>query len=184
MLSFQAKNDLPRFKNNLSTVLLSNADGGTIWPLIPNPVQGPDWISGGEFFIRNRRQPNLFWYIWDNHILTSESRRTKFSVKISGTSDTEPDPMVMIRADKVSVRAILDTVSTDALTPHNAIYVSIAKSGRSYLEMSVEYKEWGFGELVNKAIGVRWDHVKGFPTCEAPLLTYMPSGGGDEWELA
>ena len=184
MLNFQIQNDLPRFKNNLGTILLPHANDKGNLPIIPNPVQGPDWISGGEFFIRNRRQPNIFWYIWDNHILTSESRRTKFSVKISGTSDTEPDPMVMIRADKVSVRAILDTVSTDALTPHNAIYVSIAKSGRSYLEMSVEYKEWGFGELVNKAIGVRWDHVKGFPTCEAPILTYMPSGGGDEWELA
>jgi len=92
--------------------------------------------------------------------------------------------MVMIRADKVSVRAILDTVSAGALTPHNAIYVSVAKSGLSFLEMSVEYKEWGFGELVNKAIGVRWDYVSGLPTCEEPLLTYMPSGGGDEWELA
>ncbi|KAI5842236.1 hypothetical protein BZA05DRAFT_412418 [Tricharina praecox] len=185
ILRFQMRNDLPQFKNTFMTQLLPNGDGNSTWPIIQNPELGPDWISGGEYFIRNRRQPNLYWYVWANQIRTSVSRRTKFCITRTGTfSDADRAPVVLVRLDKVSVRAVAETLTPGAINPDNRKYVSVSERPTNHLEMSAKDTHWEFGTLVNKVVGVMWD------TCsdatwesEVPLVTYMPGGGGDEWEL-
>lgn len=154
-----------------------------MWPNITNPVTGPDWVSGGDFFIRNRRQPNLYWNIHDTHIRTSVQRRTKFRIqklKVKG----EREPVIMIRKDTVTIQAIPETV-TSAAVAAGSIYVSTEGPGGRLVLSPVETK-WIFGELVNKNVGVRWEDEKNTleeSLATKPFLVQMLNGGGDEWEL-
>lgn len=166
----------------LSSLLLHDR-ANRQWPIIANPVSGPDWVSGGDFFIRNRRQPDLYWNIHDIHICTSVQRRTKFriqKVKVEG----EREPVIIIREDMVTIQVIPESVTSGAVAD-GSIYVSTGNSNNRLALTHVETK-WKFGELVNKKVGVRWEDEKKSPTeslAAKPYLMYMINGGGDEWEL-
>lgn len=118
-------------------------------------------------------------------MITFDARRTKFLIDGVGADDTDQDQTVLIRTDRVSVRAILDTDSIGTIPSDNAIFVSAASAGRTYLQMyRIVDERWEFGELINGAFGVWWEYVAGFSSHEALLLMFMPDSGGDEWQLA
>lgn len=180
-MNFQERNDLPQFKKTLSSILL-NDQGGRVWPIIPNAVSGPDWVSGGDFFIRNRRQPELYWYLHETNIHISKDRRTKFRIKRVGPSEREP--VIMIRNDKVTIQVIADTVTPGAVEK-NLMFLCIGGPKGNSIRLTNSPVEWIFGSFVNKEVGVRWENA----TPEQPgaiwaLAAHMPHGGGDEWELA
>lgn len=153
-----------------------------MWPVIPNPVSGPDWVSGGDFFIRNRRQPDLYWYLNDTYINTSTQRRTKF--RIQRTTPGKREPTIMIREDKVTIQVIPETI-TSGVAANNIIFIAVGGPRGNSLQLTNFQREWTFGSLVNKDIGVRWADERGQDQAETAksLLVYLPHGGGDEWEL-
>lgn len=179
---FQERNQLPEFKNTLSILLLHDR-GSREWPMIQNPVHGPDWVSGGDYFIRNRRQPELYWHVHDAHIHTSSHQRTKFHIEKVKTRG-EREPVVLIREDMVTIRAIPETVTSWAVA-NGSTYVSI-NSDNTQLSLVKNEVTWKFGELVNGKVGVRWENEGGAredSTDAKAFLVQMTSGGGDEWEL-
>jgi len=175
MSQLQESGRPPGFKTVLCTFLRS---GGN-WPVLPNPVVGSDWVSGKTFFIRNRRQPGTYWWVHDTHIHTSEQRRTKFRIDLTGTAPCK-DPVILVRKDSVRIAAIPETTTSAAVT-RGVVYISKGRSESGRLEMAEEGHSWLLEELLITRVGVRWvsdrqGHVR-------PELTHMPNGGSDEWEL-
>ncbi|KAA8915047.1 hypothetical protein FN846DRAFT_770585 [Sphaerosporella brunnea] len=173
--NFQNRNELPQFKNVFSAILLNDL-GGRDWPVIPNPIAGPDWVSGGEFFIRNRRQPSIYWCVYadDAHLYASDTRRTKFIVQT--TASNLRNPAVMVRDDKVTIQTIPETIGNVACDCVSA-YVAIGDPKGNSLTLSNVAYEWKFGGLLNKNVGVKWE------SDDTARLMHMPLRGGDEWEL-
>ncbi|KAF8243847.1 hypothetical protein K440DRAFT_663834 [Wilcoxina mikolae CBS 423.85] len=155
------------------------------WPMFPNPVTGPDWESGKTFFIRNRRQPNLYWYVHGTHIHTSTERRAKF--RIEKKTPGVREPQILIRDDKITIQVVAETVTSSAVK--NTTYV-LSENSEGRLQIGTAIQEWSFGDLLNKHVGVRWESENGCEEAEEvgetakPYLVHMLNGGGDEWELA
>jgi hypothetical protein len=77
--------------------------------MIPNPVIGPDWISGGRFFIRNRREPSLYWCVRDSTVYASTHERSKFKITVRKGAHTV-QPLVMVRDDEIFIEVLKDTI--------------------------------------------------------------------------
>jgi hypothetical protein len=176
----QVRNDLSAFRDKFSILLLNDWDGRN-WAMVPQSSIGTgcttDWISGNEFFIRNKRQPNLYWWVYNDHIHTSDTRRTKF--RITKTTAGFKDPVIMIRDDDVTVEVVAETVS--GAGSRFTQYVSIEGAGvGGHLQLSGDKMKWKFGALLRGEVGERWDVIK---DVDNGLLVHMIEGGGDEWEL-
>ncbi|KAK3369599.1 hypothetical protein B0T24DRAFT_362462 [Lasiosphaeria ovina] len=154
-------------------------------PILGQQVTGPDWLSGGCFFIRNRRQPNLYWGVHGTHVHASESYRTKFRINLVGNADSKGQ--VLIRKDQVTVSVVAETVTSSQGTGQRKEYLG-ASGGR--LKVSDNPYKWTFEELVCNGIGVRWESDPAFPAgsisgaeqVQVPILWHM-SDEADEWEL-
>ncbi|KKO96954.1 hypothetical protein THAR02_10942 [Trichoderma harzianum] len=174
-------NLVSKFKDVVSFANANQAQ----WNSSSNSVTGPDWVGGGSYFIRNRRQPNLYWWVHDTHIHTSEQRRTKFRIQqvIHSDSGSGCCPPVLIRKDKITVDVIPETVTSGAVAGGTQ-FVSIRNSNSNCLTLTNKPHDWTFEELINKQVGVRWGNEIPEEKGQArPLLVFMPNGGGDEWEL-
>lgn len=181
--NIQTQNQLPGFRDRFSMLLLPGFDSDGIWPIIANPVTGPDWVSGGSFFIRNRRQNDLYWYVHDDHIHTSNSHRSKFRITKTAPGNIDTDPLVLIRDDDVTVQAVKETLSS-CITATSSEYVSIDGDTHRHLVIGATAGGWRFGAFLNKEIGVRWEvYDEHGPNCHQGFLAHMEDGGGDEWEL-
>ncbi|KAL7270026.1 hypothetical protein RUND412_007279 [Rhizina undulata] len=180
----QTQGRLPaQFKESLSSVVVSNMDAFN-WATIQNSITGPDWVSGGHFFIRNRRQPNIYWWVHDTHIHASEQQRSKFRVTALKIQDVR-SPVILVRQDTITVEVIPETVTSDAVA-NGATYVAVQGSRSGRLEVTGVKSEWSFESLLCKDVGVRWEKEQCFvksSLAAAPWLIHMPNGGGDEWEL-
>jgi len=184
MLHLQQSGHLPGFQATLSTFLLNDGNGGCC-PLISNPVIGPDWVSGQTFFIRNRRQPNTYWWVHDTHIHTSEQRRTKFRIQVNEPPPCK-GPVILVRKDAVKVAAIPETTTSGAVKS-GATYIASKYPENGRLELLKQPQLWTLEELLLTRVGVRWarDRMEdGQGASVRPELAYMPDGGSDEWELA
>ncbi|KAK1757048.1 hypothetical protein QBC47DRAFT_412390 [Echria macrotheca] len=169
------------FRNVISTVLLNDGlAGGRAFPLITNPV------------------PSFYWFVHDDHIHTSEDRRTKFCVELA--VPTSGAVQAMIRDDEVMVSVITETTTSAAVMKDGKKYLAVVE-GR--LLLSATRYLWTFRDLVCGRIGVRWEpdpmvvdsdddsvdeeetpfHSRRAQTAPRPLLVYMAGTGGDEWEL-
>ncbi|KAK0631482.1 hypothetical protein B0T14DRAFT_490031 [Immersiella caudata] len=96
------------FRTTLSSVLINDGQvGGRTFDLIENAVTGPDWVSGGTFFVRNRRQTGLYWCVHGGWVHTSEEKRTKFRVELEEVpKGRKGDEMVLVREDRVVVSVV------------------------------------------------------------------------------
>jgi hypothetical protein len=186
IMAIQKEGLVRDFMDLVSAVYLSNGDQTVNWSTVPNQVTGPDWVSDGTYFIRNRRQPNLYWWVHDTHIHTSEQRRTKFRIRHEIPISTS-QPSVLIRKDKVTVAAVTETVTSASVKENGAKYVSIRKiRGKSNcLVLATTPQTWVFGDLINGQVGVRWGNEieEEKDQSPKPLVVFAPDGGGDEWEL-
>lgn len=62
------------FRNRIMPQLLSDTTGRD-WHPVPISDQ-LDWVHEGTYFIRNRRQPRLYWYHSEGFIHVSEDRKS------------------------------------------------------------------------------------------------------------
>ena len=177
------------FRYNLSTTLLNDGQaGGRAFDLISNPAQGPDWISGGAFFLRSRRQPQLYWCVHQSYVHLSTDRRSKFRIDII-PGDGEEDPKgkkVFILSDRVMVTVVQETHS-GYLGDKKYVGVEDFDSEKtSRLALVSRPHPFTFDELVRSLVGVRWEEQRdagGNVVEQRPTLAPMSEGGAEEWEL-
>lgn len=170
--------------------MLHDLGGRQVSP-IPNLVNGPDWLDGGYFYIRNRRQPSLYWWVHGMHVHASEKRRTKFRIQLCEPVHgiNNQSPVVLVRKDKVQVEVVPETAtSTSVMDSRKYLRIPDDSSPNttSCVMLSSAPYPWTFENLVCKQIGVRWRN-------ETPQdsdgvgedLLLVPTGepGADEWEL-
>ncbi|KAL7276573.1 hypothetical protein RUND412_000415 [Rhizina undulata] len=159
---------LSQFKPTVM-VMLMNDWGGRDWPVIP-AVSGPDYVHNGTFFIRNKRQPNLYWYSFEGSIRVSDRQKTKFRI---GSSTIEQSlQKIMIRDEEVEIRT-LDNRS-------NPSYVTRGSNGSSVLQVCSDTSErWPFRNFQGR-FGTTWED-RGHGVQE--FVRYTEGEDGDEWEL-
>jgi len=174
----QQADDLLSFNKRFCSTILPNASEFRFWPIIPNPVIGPDWVNGGTFFIRNRRQPDLYWVGRGEDILVHQYERSKIRIQSPQLNDADK---VLIRSDRVTLEIL----------PHS---MEEAAAGKKYigkhrklwrLMVTDEPCEWSFGDLF-KNFGVEFKALEnsevGMPVIWQ-YVTYNTAGTGEEWEL-
>jgi hypothetical protein len=169
------------------------------WPVIPNPVTGPDWVSGNSFFIRNRRQADLYWYVHNDHrIHISEHRRTKFLIRGTEFGD---EKKVFIRSDPITIEPVsfaekvfpwkpfvLGDLASRSATPGaegegaNENQMFVTKELNSQLGISRSKEVWKFGDLFSN-FGVVWEGDNSISEKPRYSLAVYTESGGDEWEL-
>lgn len=176
------------FRQTLSSVLVNDGQvGGRTFELITNPVTGPDWFSGGTFFIRNRRQTALYWCVHGSYVHTSTERRTKFKIELEDKpKEGDTTKLVMIRSDRVIV-SVVEEAHGSPLGERKFLGVEDFNNGAvSRLALVSTPHVWTFGDLVLKRVGVRWEDVRdgsGNVVENRPTVVPMSEGGQDEWEL-
>lgn len=149
-----------------------SAGGARIWPVFPNLVDGPDWVSGNTFFIRNKRQPQLYWAAVGGaatdlgpNLIVSTTFRSKFRVH----STEGRSKAVLIREDRVTVSLVSSQNSLRAL------YVVRGDAG--LLALDSDEKEWKFGDFFTRFGSVWVNKV------EVLSVNDEDSDLGDEWEF-
>lgn len=165
---------------------LPEPDITTGW--VQAPVQaGRDWISGRTYFIRNVRQPDVYWYYpgcGDERILASRWQKTKFFVRMSDADEGETGT-VLIKGDKIRV--------TTASGEGKGMVVRRGDEGRvvvvkpSAKEVATAVGDFTFGELAG-AFGTEWEcgdgegPGMGVP-CECVTWGDRAEMHLDDWEL-
>jgi hypothetical protein len=145
--------------------------GGRGWPIIPL-VEGPDWVTGNTFFIRNKRQPTSYWSTAKNRIvpkapypdlIVSSSTRYKFRICMV---DNKDEHTVLNRSDRITVSLL------DREWVQTKLYVALAEN--NMLVLSTVKMEWKFGDFFSR-----------FGTYYTNNQEYLlaSEGFGDEWEL-
>ena len=155
---------LREFNYKFMSTFLAVTSAARDWPVLANPTIGPDWVSGKTFYIRNRRQPNLYWYYQYQGIVISTDRRTKFRVK----DEDYDDERVLIRKDKVTIEPV------GSLGTPIGMYVTKNGDGEE-LSVGSTRHVWTFSDLFY-SIGVSWHGDGNQFAISLPDL-------GDEWEL-
>ena len=155
---------LREFNYKFMSAGLARVGSGHDWPVLANPTIGPDWVSGKTFYIRNRRQPNLYWYYQYQGIVISTDRRTKFRIK----DEDYDDERVLIRKDKVTIEPV------GSLGIPIGMYVIKNGDGEN-LRVGPTREVWTFSDLFD-SVGVTWS-ISG-----TQFATSLPDLG-DEWEL-
>ena len=171
IVNVQHENVLPEFNYKFMSIILNegNSDPHRNWPVLANPTIGPDWVSGKTPYIRNRRQPSLYWYSADYLIVISTNRRTKFCIK-DKSYDGE---RVLIRKDEVTIQPV------GSLGTPIGKYVIKSGDGE-VLTVGSTRQVWDFSDLFD-SVGVTWsDETEVSP--ETQFATSLPKLG-DEWEL-
>lgn len=143
--------------------LLSDASGGD-WHPVPISDQ-LDWVHEGTYFIRNKRQPQLYWYYPGGSVIhLSETQKTKF--RVCGTAFAKGERKYLIRSDEVEFRRI-DESRTSYLSKN---------PGSNTVRISYDARAWKFGDLLG-----------GFSTTYGimgnGILACATDGDGDNWEL-
>lgn len=169
------------FEDVLGSALLPEF-GTSVMPLLPHEgrdshpclvipiVIGPDWVHNGSYFIRNKRQPDLYWYHLDGNIHVSRRQKTKF--RISGARFEKDDRTILIRSDLVEIcpleKNVLRLQYINGTTNHDKLSVSGSPGG------------WRFGDFLG-GFGTIWE---GQGEMAQEFVTWTSNGkDGDEWEL-
>ncbi|KZT33516.1 hypothetical protein SISSUDRAFT_1066095 [Sistotremastrum suecicum HHB10207 ss-3] len=127
----------------MSTILQDAAGASRPWHFI-QPVDGPDWTNGSTFFIRNKRQPSLYWSVsevtQDAAIVISDTQKSKF--RISGVDlDPKDREKVLIRSDRVTISPARSEKGLKAL------FIGPSECETDVVVLTGEKSEWRFGDL-------------------------------------
>lgn len=163
-----ARSDLLKFRPTVMWQLLSNGESlSPHYPPIIPPLDGPDWVNNGTYFIRNKRQPKLYWYHVGSYIRVSDTRKTKF--RIRDVDLDGDDESVLVRSDVVEI-SLLDNGT-------NEMFLVKSKSGR--LMISLDPRQWGFHRFLD-GFGTMW---KNEGDVEFEYVIATDADEADEWEL-
>jgi len=197
----QAEGLVDQFRQVISSFIVNDGiGGGRGLDPIPNPVTGPDWVSGGTFFIRNRRQPRLYWFLHTNkhssHFHASEEGRTKFKIELAKTTRQQRElevrgQLVLVRDDLVKVSIVAETTTSSAVLRDKMTYLGVATTssanGTSVRKLAPvrDEHQWTFGQFLCGSVGVIWEPETAIDGVleNTPVLTYVTKEGADEWEL-
>ena len=150
---------------------------GQNWTIIPI-TNVPDWVSGRTYFIRNKRQPESYWYVdhgHDNRIHVSTELRTKFRITAAQPQKGTKDH-VLIRSDLVMIECV-GRPSASRTEP--ALFISASSPSGGRLEVSTKLKHWHFGAFF-EAFAV--DASKNELGQLDNVLYWTIGGEGDVWE--
>lgn len=75
------------------------------WPILPT-LDGPDWVNNGAYFIRSKRQPNLYWHQAGDYIHVSGTQMTKFRVRAVDFGVDDEKGKVLVGSDRVVISPI------------------------------------------------------------------------------
>jgi hypothetical protein len=152
-------------------------------------VTGLDWISGNAFFIRNRREPTLFWFVHDdNTIRASHQDRTKFRITCYNDQGVN-ERKVLIRSDQIIIRSLQRPAVGRISAPTT---VKSGENGRLELGINETGKQWHFGNFINTfgvQAGDEHDTQGNVTRMSGRYVTVMnkdpnaEQDWGDEWEL-
>lgn len=158
---------MTEFGSKVMTQILPCASGsvGNEWPIIPTS-EGPDWVDGGAYYIRNKRRPGLHWHHFRGDIYVSNTEMTKFRIYRVGFQEGERK--VLIRSDCVIICPV-------EITPKGSIG---REPENNRLVVSETQSIWGFGDFLDRFKG-SW----GWKGASHQFVTWTGDGCGDEWEL-
>ncbi|RPB06344.1 hypothetical protein P167DRAFT_569194, partial [Morchella conica CCBAS932] len=79
---------------------LQNGDIRIAWPLAA-PLAGREWISGHAYYVRNIRQPEVYWYLprAGREVVPSRERKTRFVM--TAVEAVGEGPLYLVRSDRV-----------------------------------------------------------------------------------
>lgn len=159
---------MTNFGSRVITQTLPCASGrvGQEIPIIP-ASEGPDWVHGGAYYIRNKRRPGQYWYHVNGDIHISNTEMSKF--RIHGVGFPEKERKVLIRSDRIVICPV-ENIS--------AIGSVGREPGSNRLVVSETQSIWGFGDFVDGFKG-SW----GWKGGSQQFVTWAGDGCGDEWEL-
>jgi hypothetical protein len=130
---------------------MSRAMNGPTCP-IPPLVDGPDWVNGGTFCIRHKREPNLYWAATsygtqsDNpNLFVSMHSRSKFRVRGVDLGDDDKET-VLIRNDAV----VVTLVTAHPTWSQSKFYVARDPSNNQLILSTEIRTQWKFGDFFTK----------------------------------
>ncbi|KAI5842139.1 hypothetical protein DFP73DRAFT_515463 [Morchella snyderi] len=156
------------------------------WIQVPAQA-GRDWISGRAYFIRNVRQPELYWYQpghGDERVLASRWQKTKFIVRLSDAPEGETGT-VLIKSDKVRLTAAEGDGKGMVVRRGDEGRVMVVRP--SAAELASTAGDFTFGELEG-GFGTEWvgpegeGPAVGVP-CECVTWGNRAEMHLDDWEL-
>ncbi|KAK4213720.1 hypothetical protein QBC37DRAFT_400244 [Rhypophila decipiens] len=156
---------------------------------------GPDWIDGGTYFIRNRRQPKIYWGVlprgptYRNRLICATySNKTKFKIaldreELSQAMIETQGRLILTNTDIVTVNVVWESAPDSVALPGDESYVGLLDTHpdfRSIPKLGLVDRKctWVFGDLLCNMVGEVY-----LPSVGACGLGKMTQGGHDEWEL-
>ncbi|KAM7219524.1 hypothetical protein V8F06_005079 [Rhypophila decipiens] len=156
---------------------------------------GPDWVDGGTYFIRNRRQPKIYWAVlprgsmYRNRLICATSNnKTKFRIaldreELSQAMMESQGPLILTNTGIVTVNVVWESAPDSVALPGDESYVGLLDTHpdfRSIPKLGLVDRKctWVFGDLLCNMVGEVY-----LPSVGACGLGKMTQGGHDEWEL-
>lgn len=140
------------------------------WVIAPS-VPGPDWVFNRSYFIRNIRQPELYWfYPGSGRILASRTQKTKFHI---ASQATLPSKSPIIRSDSM----IISIASNSDGSRSTSNYVNTSDNK---LRVTSDITDFRFDSLL-QMFGTTWENNAAGALHE--YITWSSGGGLDGWEL-
>jgi hypothetical protein len=146
-----------------------------IWDAAP-VIPGRDWVHNCSYFIRNIRQPELYWSLdpSSSTILVSDKQKTKFRVSAVQFGRDDKNK-VLIRSDIVRLSLPNNPAAVGA-TAH----VRVATDSGVICGADAGEFTFRFGDLLGN-FGSKW---AAHPAGDArEFLTWSEQGEQDDWEL-
>ncbi|KAI5837207.1 hypothetical protein DFP73DRAFT_487657 [Morchella snyderi] len=144
-------------------------------PVIP----GRDWLNHGLYFIRNIRQPELYWTIdpTTRHVLISDKIKARFRISSQYARD-DKKKRVLIRSDTVSL-----SLPNEIFAQGPTMHIRIASDGCGLVCVADSAGfTFRFGDFLGN-FGTRWVSNQGSDVDIHEFVTWHMGGEQDDWEL-
>lgn len=144
---------------------------------------GRDWLSGRAYFIRNVRQPDIYWYHpagGEDRILASRWQKTKFFVRLAEADENEKGT-VLIRSDRIRISTISPQAMGMLVRMGEDNRMVMVKPSAVAVGVAGSDKDFRFKDLLG-TFGTEWECKNGVPyeyvTWGDPSVMHL-----DDWEL-
>lgn len=159
---------------------LQNGDIRIAWSIVA-PLAGREWVSGQAYYVRNIRQPEVYWHLpgAGRNVVASRKRKTRFWVRAVGAA--VEGSLYLVRSDRVRMvtqgagggKVVLRRMAAAGMGGH-------VVSGVAEAEVEGAGMEFAFGDLLG-GFGTEWADEES----DVEFVTWVQMGGlrGDDWEL-
>ncbi|KAI5842138.1 hypothetical protein DFP73DRAFT_608415 [Morchella snyderi] len=158
---------------------LQNGDIRIAWS-VAAPLAGREWVSGQAYYVRNIRQPEVYWYLpgAGRELVASRKRKTRFWVRAVGAGEGE-GPLYLVRRDRV--RMVTQGAGGEEVVLRRG--AATGMGGETVCGVAAAGgagMEFAFGSLLG-GFGTGWANEES----DVEFVTWVQGGGlgGDDWEL-